>query len=181
MLLMLLRTTVSKYAVSSFYTVLLYFSHKSKVLIEKTYKTSAKKMYFRHLSVPGMRCLCGITLQKLRLGRACFSTVPVLFNAKHKKSWRLELPYSDILFHYKLEVPVTGMLHLTTACNTFIKSKYNEDEPMKKELEVKIYAKRDQGVEIEHLQRIVDRVHKFRNIVRHKFTGHPPMLRVILL
>ena len=135
-------------------------------------------MYLRYLSVSKRLCLCGVALQNL--GVSFFSTWPVHCNAKYTRSWRHELPYSDTLFHYKLEVPVSGMLHLTTPCNTYIKSKYNEDEPMKKELDVKIYARRDQGVKIEDLQKIVDRVHKFREIVRHKFTGHPPLLRVIL-
>ena len=130
----------------------------------------------RCFSLQRQLCLCGTVLKKL--SHKGFSTLPALHNAKYTKSWRHELPYSDKLFHYKLEVPIKGMLHLTTACNTYIKSKYNENEPLKKELEVTIYAKGDQGVKIEDLQRIVDRVHNFRKIVRHKFTGYPPMLRV---
>jgi len=133
-------------------------------------------MYLRYRFLSKKLCMCGVALQNL--GFSCFSTWPVYLNAKYTRSWRHELPYSDTLFHYKLEVPVSGMLHLTTPCNTYVKSKYNEDEPMKKELDVKIYGRGDQGVKIEDLQNIVDRVHKFREIVKYKFTGHPPLLRV---
>lgn len=108
-----------------------------------------------------------------------FCTLPAFHNdAKHIKSWRHELPYSHILFRNTMDVPISGILHLTTACNTYIKSRYNEDEPDRKEFVVTIYAKGDQGVKIEDLQKIVDRINKFRNIVRYKFTGKPPLLRV---
>ena len=124
-------------------------------------------------------CLCGRILNQRGRLLANFCTGPALRrNEKYNRTWRHDLPYSDVLFRYNLEVPIEGMLHLTTACNTYIKSRYNEDEPDKKELIVTIYAKGDQGANVAELQKVVDRVHKFRNIVRHKFTGHPPLLRV---
>ena len=137
-------------------------------------------MPFRYFIATRKICSCGRALQK-RGGflASSFSTRPVHYNnAKYKESWRHELPYSDTLFHYQLEVPIVGMLHLTTGCNSYVKSRYVEDEPNKKVLDVKIYAKGDQGVKVEDLQKIVDRVHKFRKIVRHKFTGYPPLVRV---
>eukprot|EP00795_Rhopilema_esculentum_P012721 gene12721-3442_t len=93
-------------------------------------------------------------------------------------TWRDEIHGSEVLFQHKMEVPVRGLIHLTSGCNTILKSKYNEDEPDRKDAIITIYGKEGHGKSIEELRKIVEKVNNFRNIIRYKFTGYPPILRV---
>ena len=80
-----------------------------------------------------------------------------------------------------MEVPRIGMLDLLCACNTIVKSKFNEDEPERKEAIFTIYGKQKTDKTIDDLKNIVERMHKYKSLVRHKFTGKPPMIKVYMI
>ena len=98
--------------------------------------------------------------------------------ARFASSWKDLIDGSEVLYSYKTEVTHDAMLVLRSACNTIIRSKYQEEDPYAKEATVTIYGKPENGIDGARLKTVVQSVNNFRNIVRYKSEGWPHLLLV---